>query len=209
MMKNSHSERGSIIIYLIMALVLMATLIVFMTQGTKKGPQSQQLDEVTQYLESDVKVIDAAINDCVLTYSAAVDRDADGDKDATDNPNAPFPVYGDLSSGGAGTAIANIKCLGAPAAKQVIFNNQPGRSFRLLSGSDYTVTYFTDATEGIRITMSRSSTSDIWLEAIGRLNTKLATCQAEVDTAGGCANGCLKYWVKRRSTSVAAEGGCP
>ena len=208
-MKNRSSESGSIIIYLIMALVLMAALVVYMTQGTKKGPQSQQLDEMSQYLESDLKVIDSAINDCVLTYSRAVDVDNDGDKDATDNPNAPFPLYGTLGSGGAGTAIANIKCPGAPTAKQVIFNNGPGRNFRLLSGSDYTVTYFTDGTEGVRITISRASASDIWSEAISRLNTKLATCQAEVDSAGDCANGCLKYWVKRRSTSTATEGGCP
>lgn len=208
-MKNKQTERGSIVIYLIIALVLMATLVVFITQGTKKGPQAQQLDETSQYLESDLGVISAAINDCVLTYSRAVDVDGDGDKDTTDNPNAPFPLYGDLSSGGAGDDIMAIKCPGAPASKQIIFDNSPGRNFRLLSGSDYTVTYFTDGTEGVKITISRSSTSDIWLEAIDRLNTKLSTCQAEVDTAGGCADGCLNYWIKRRSTSVATEGGCP
>ncbi len=207
--RNFQAESGSIIVYLIMAIVLTGALIAYMTQGTSKDPLAQQLDETMQYLDIDIKTIESSINDCVLAYPNAVDINNDGTKNATDNPNAPFPLYGDLSSGGSGTALSAIKCPGAPAAQQVIFNNNPGRNLRLLSSADYTVTYLSDGTEGIKISVVRASTSDVWLEAISRMNTKLAACRAEISTSGGCANGCFYLWIKRRSTSVATEGGCP
>lgn len=209
---SSTGERGSIIVYMIMALVLLGLLIAYMSQGTQRGAESFQVDEVLGYLEGDIKIIEAAVGECIMLYPEPTDVDADGDTDATDNPNAPFPLYGTaLTNGGAGTAIANIQCPGAPGpdGQRIIFNHGPGREFRLLSGSAYTVTYLSNAVEGIRITISRSAASEIWSEAISRLNSKIDTCKAEVDTAGGCANGCLRYWIKRRATSVATEGGCP
>lgn len=216
-MKEFHpvtrrGERGSIIIYMIMALVLLGLLTAYMTQGTQRGPQSFQVDEVQGYLEGDLKTIEAAVGECLMLYSDPTDVDGDGDTDATDNPNPPFPLYGTaLTSGGAGTSLANVQCPGAPGpdGQRIIFNNGPGRHLKLLSDSAYTVTYLNNAVEGVRITISRSSASEVWSEVISRFNSKVDTCKAEVDTAGGCANGCLRFWIKRLATSVATEGGCP
>jgi hypothetical protein len=156
--------------------------------------------------------VNSAITECVLTYSAATDIDGDGDTDAADNPNPPYPLYNDLSSAGAGETLADIKCPGAPASQQLLFNNQAGHTFKVLSDTaTYTATYFNDGTEGVMILLTRASGDTLWTEAISRLNAKYSTCKAANVTAPGpCVDGCFYFWVKRLSTSVTAvEGGCP
>ena len=186
-------------------------VVVAMTQGAKKSSTTQQVDDLTLALQSDIDTVQNAVGECVLTHKDPVDIDNNGTIDATDNPNAPFPLYGDLSSGGAGTALANIKCPGAPSGSNTIFNNDAGRMLKILSDTaTYTSTYLSDSTEGILIAVRRTSSNPAWTEAISRVNDHYSTCEAAYDTAGGCANGCFYFWIKRLSTSVTAvEATCP
>lgn len=218
-MEKKH-QGGSIITYALIAIFLTGLLIAAMSQGAKKTASTSHLDEMMLYLQVDIKTIQEAISECVQTNSAAVDVNGDSAIDATDNPNAPFPLYGtgadtlaNLSSGAAGTAIANIRCPGAPDGQRAIFSGNMGNKFKTLGDTaTYTTTYFTDATEGVYMRITRATGEALWTEAISRLNGKYSTCAASVVTAAGtCVNGCFYYWFVRRSPGggLAPEAGCP
>ncbi len=210
-------QSGSILIYIMAAVFLMGLLVASMTQGSKKSATTVQIDLMTSYLQIDLKTTQEKVIECVRTYSSAVDVNNDGAIDATDNPNTPFPLYGagadtlaNLSSGGVGTAIANVRCPGAPDGQRAVFGAE--KSFKMLDDTaTYTTTYLTDATEGTYIRITRAAAEDLWTEAISRVNSKISPCAAAAVTAGGtCANGCLYYWILRRATSVIGpEAGCP
>lgn len=205
-------ESGSIIVYILIAIFLTGVLIFTATSGAKKSAQTQQLEEAGIAFDADIKTIENGITDCVLNHPDP-DINGDGAVDATDGDNPPFPVYGDLFSGGTtGDAITDIRCPGANG-QPVIFNDLDiGRSFHALRDTTlYTTTYVNDATEGVYVFIVRSSANALWDETISRLNDKFSTCKAAVSTTElGCANGCLFYWIKRPATStIAVEAGCP
>ena len=198
------NQKGSIVVYILIAIFLTGVLIAAMTQGSKKNASSEQMDEMMLYLQNDIKTIQSFVAECAQSYPGAVT--------GVTNPNTPFPLYSDLSSGGTGNVIATIKCPGAPAAQQTIFSNNAGSSFKLLSDTTtYTTQYFTDGTEGVYFRITRASGDPLWTEAISRLNNKYSKCSAAAVTSGGtCANGCFYFWVLRRTTStLGGEAGCP
>lgn len=213
MKRKKSRESGSIIVYIMIAIFLMGVLIFAATGGPKKNVQTQQLDEAGIIFDADIKTVENGIADCVLNHPHPTDVDGNGVINATDNANPPFPVYGDLSTGGTtGDAITDIKCPGA-SGHPVIFNDlDVGRSFRALKDTTlYTTTYVSDATEGVYISIVRSSANALWDETISRLNNKYSACKAATSTTElGCGNGCFFYWIKRPATStIAVEAGCP
>lgn len=209
-MKNNHTrQRGSIIVYILVAIFLTGVLIAAMTQGAKTSADQQRIDEMLLFMQADIQNIQLNIAECAQTYSKAVD--------GVTNPNPPFPLYSDLSSGGAGVALADIKCPGAPASQQVIFTDGIKRSFKLLGDtSRYTTTYISSTTEGVLLRITRAVTDPLWIEAITRLNDKYSKCAAAAVTANpdpltvNCGAGCFYYWILRQPTSSASfEAGCP
>lgn len=217
---RSSGQKGNIVVYILIALFLTGMLVAMMTQGAKKSATTQQLDEIMLYLQTDIKTIQQAFSECAQSYRTAVDVNNDGTINATDNPNPPFPLYcadgtcalTGMTSGGAGTAIANSGCPGAPDGQRVIFNANAGNNFKTLSDTaTYTTQYFTDATEGSYIRISRASSDPVWSEAIARLNNKYSKCSAAAVTAAApCDNGCFYLWTVRLATStLGGEVGCP
>jgi len=219
---NHHAQKGSVLVYIMISIFLAGVLIMSLTDGPSRNARTQQLDETGMLLTADLGLIEATINDCVLVYPNPIDRDGDNDMDTTDNPNAPYPLIYDSTTGYATTGdIAKSVCpavqpyplvpTAAASTQQLLFSAQRGRSFRLLGDTaTYTTTLTTDTTEGVYIKVVRTSASPIWNEAISRINSRYATCKVATDTAGGCANGCIYYWIRRKSSSVLGpETGCP
>jgi hypothetical protein len=217
MKRENQSQKGSIIIYIMIAIFLTGLLVATMTQGSKISASSGQLDAALLLLQSDIKTVQANISECVQTHPEAVDVNGNGTADATDDPNQPFPLYGDLSSGAAGDALMDIKCPGAPVAQQLIFTDAISASLKLLNDtSNYTATYFNDATEGVYLRITRAVPDTLWPEMLSRLENKYSKCAAVSVTAdpdplgADCSGGCFYYWILRRATSSAAfEADCP
>jgi len=199
-------EKGSVVAYLLMAVALIAALTAALTKGSHESAVTIQVQQHVKFLETDLQTIRSAINECILVYSDPVDINGDNLINTTDNPNAPFPLYGDLSSGGLGVPLSEIKC---PGNQQAIFNNKAGKFFSLIGSSDYTIDYNNNGTEGIQIIILRNSASPVWDEAMSQVNAKLSTCSAEIETGAGCTNGCFEFWIKRPATSSSSEAGCP
>lgn len=216
-------ERGSIVVYILIAIFLTGLLVAAMTQGAKKSANTQQLDEMMLYVQADIKAAQAAITECAQVYPEPVDIDGDGNANTTDNPNAPFPLYcadsscvrADLTSGAGGKAITSIGCAGAPDGQRNILGT-PGALKVLGDTAEFTTKYFTDTTEGVYIRITRVGTDPVWTEAISQLDKKYSKCVAAAVTSNpdptgfNCSAGCFYYWILRRSTSSGSfEGGCP
>lgn len=209
-MRNKN-EKGSVIAYTMIAIFLLGLLIATLSQGSSKTASTTHLDQMALYLQIDLKTIQGAVSECAQIYPGIVDANGDGNDDNA-NPNPPFPLYSDLSSGAAGEVLTSTKCPGAPTAQQAVFSNNAGALFKLIGDTTvYTTRYFTDATEGAYVRITRATSDPLWTEAISRVNAKSSACAvAAVTAAGTCANGCLYYWMVRRATSVLGpEAGCP
>ena len=184
-MKRPH-HAGSVITYVLIMIFLVGLLTMSVTEGPKRSPTSQKLDNLVISLQSDLDLIEAAINDCVLVHPGVIDIDGDGDTDTTDNPNAPFPIRYTTAAGyDLGTSVfGNITdtiCPSTPPApidtsvgppypaattQQLLFSGQGGRGFKLLGDTaTYTTTYSTDATEGVLVRITRATQSALWTEA--------------------------------------------
>ncbi len=214
-MADKH-QQGSIIVYILIAIFLTGMLVASMTQGAKKSASSTQINAMMLYLQNDIQTIQSNITECITTYSQGVDINADGNIDASDNPNQPFPLYHTLTYGAAGDAITAIKCPGAPAAQQTIFNDRISGSLKLLADtSNYTTTYFTNATDGVYIRITRAVSDPLWTEAISRLTTKYSQCSSIVEnsspdpTGFNCSAGCFYYWILRQSSGSSLFPVCP
>jgi hypothetical protein len=193
------------------------------TEGPKKSATTRQLDELGIMLDNDIRMIEAAVGDCILSYQSAVDIDGDGDKDTTDNPNAPFPVIYDSTTGYAASGdIAKAICPGWPptpltppataSRRQLLVSPLAGRAFKVLGDTTrYTTLYNTDTTEGVYLRITRASANALWTEALARLDARMSECKMAIVTAPGvCVNGCLYYWIRRLPGSVLGpEAGCP
>lgn len=201
---QNKNERGSVVAYALIAIFLLGLLVAALSQGASKSAETSHLDQMVLYLELDLKIIQGAVSECAQVYPDIVV--------GNNNPNPPFPLYNDLSNGAAGETLTSIMCPGAPSGQQLIFSGNTGSPFKLIGDTTtYTTRYFTDATEGVYIRITRATSDPLWTEAISRMNTKSSACSvAPVTAAGTCVNGCIYYWMLRRATSVlGVEVGCP
>jgi hypothetical protein len=186
-----------------------------LSAGTDKNAMTTQLDEIANFTRTDILAAESAVQDCAVQYPAATDVDGDGDIDTTDNPNSPFPVYGDGTSGGTtGDEIQDVLCPNAPGHPR-LFKGVKGRGFRQFDNTNYVVTYINNTTEGAFIRIRRTSSDPLWTEAISRLDGMFSECKAADVTAadGTCDYGCFYYWFRRNATSTTGTSGdesaCP
>ncbi|MBU6475776.1 MAG: hypothetical protein KGL10_01790 [Alphaproteobacteria bacterium] len=207
-------QRGSIIIYILIAIFLAGLLVEMMTQGATKSASSSQIDAIVMELQGDIKTIHAAVDECAVTYQTPLTG-------TPGNPNQPFPMYcansgcalstmtSDGTSSITGTTLPLVGCPGAPAGEKLVFPNAVAENLKLLDDtSNYNVTYITDTNDGILLRITRVGTDPLWSEAITRLAGKFSACAAKVVTANpdalnyNCSGGCLYYWILRKPSTV-------
>ncbi len=87
------AERGSVLIYILIAIALLAALTYSFAKDTSSNINTQLANKTSQELYVQVNLIRSAILECTLAYpSGGGDIDASGVIDATDNPNSPYPL---------------------------------------------------------------------------------------------------------------------
>ena len=232
-------QKGSIIVYILIAIFLTGLLVSLLTQGPKKSATSGQINEVMMYLQADIQTIQSNITECAVSYqdnnfcppnatNTAVSCVRHFTSQDSGNPNPPFPVYTTSPSTGgtAGAALASILCPRAPAGQQAVFPDKVLENLKLLQDTaNYTTTYFTEnninvgssGVEGIYLRIERTVSDPVWTEAIVRMNNKYSACTVAYVAPGGtdpagytCTNGCLYYWILRLPTSSTSwKAGCP
>jgi len=213
-------QKGSILVYILIAIFLTGMLIASMTQGAKKSASSEQINEMMMYLQQDLRSIQANITECVVSYQnnnfcppnaaetgvSCVSQYGSVAQSGTPdfgNYNAPFPMPS-VAAGGTGVALTSMICPRAPSATNTIFTANITQSLKLLQDtSNYTVTYYNNATDGVYLRITRAVTDPLWAEVLNRLPSKYQTCVTKVTTGTdptgfSCgAAGCFYYFIKR------------
>lgn len=226
------NQKGSILIYILIAIFLTGVLIASMTQGAKKSASSEQVNEMMMYLQADIRTIQSNITECVVSYqnnttgcmalsqnsslpgSSCVNGYQSQD---SGNYNVPFPKPSTLLATGSGTALASITCPRAPAGQQIIFTDSISQSLRLLQDtSNYTVTYYNNSTDGVYFRITRVVTDPLWTEVLNRLPSKYQSCSSMATfanpdpTGANCSAGCFYYFILHPgSAGSPVFGACP
>lgn len=87
MLDSMRSERGSALIYILIAVALLAALTVSLMEPSGQQAQSQNATNVFTEVDSQIGFITSAISECVLTHP-----DQDSELTATEQQNAPYPI---------------------------------------------------------------------------------------------------------------------
>lgn len=213
-----YSSRGSALIYILIAIALIAALTTMFMQPASQQTRSQNSFKLAAELNGQVQMIRAAIQDCILQYPEGdsginvagyvgpnypLDADstyldspaASGTKDVAsircpgNNPGAPNSnQHGEMFGGNSGRFMPATPAMFSPW----IYRNGTGMA---INGVNYTGVFFE----------IRSTATDAFVtEAMQKVDDQFTACEAEYiagDGSNGCpaSTQCLRVWVKRQA----------
>lgn len=186
----SETQRGSALIYILVAVALLAALTVSLMEPSGQQAQSQNATNIFTELDGQIGFITAAISECVLTHP-----DQDSELTTTEQQNAPYPInpsdpYFDSQSADPATdpddTVKFIRCPGNPGGTGP--NNQDhARIFGGTSGKFlppgptlFGEWEYYNGADGVAITISSDKTDSYIESALTRLDEKFSACESEV-----------------------------
>lgn len=231
--RKASSSSGSALIYILIAIALLAALTASLMEPASQQSQAQNSTNMVSELSSQITLISSAIQECVLTYP---NQDSGL---TTQQNNAPYPINPKDSYLPPTTPVTPdngvryIRCPGNPGGA----NTNHARIFGSVSGKNlppppnlFGEWEYYNGADGIFYFISTNKTDSYIDAALKKLETKYAKCEADYidastgavtlssDTTGGasglrsCANGyrCFRYWITQKATSVGPEAAdCP
>ncbi len=239
MTKISSTTRGSALIYILIAVALLAALTVSLMEPSNQQAQSQNVTNVVSEIESQVGFVSSTIQECVLSYA-----DQDSELTVTQQRNTPYPInprdpYFNAQSATPGSAANNnvefIRCPGNPGGSGST-NQNHARMFGSTSGKFlppppnlFTPWQYYNGTDGVFVFTSTDKTDAYLQAALARLNDNYSPCEAEaINATGGVVNlstdttpgdsgvrtcpagsRCFRYWIILKAGAAHTEAGCP
>lgn len=222
-MKRLSQARGSALIYILIAIALIAALTVVFMQPASQQTRSQNSFKLSAELNGQVQMIRASIQDCILLFPQG---DTAINASTLPGYHGNYPLEPDSTylptAGGFRAAdknLANIRCPGnnpgTPSNQHaLIFGGSSGRFMPPTPALFSPWMYYNGTNEtldgqtvtGVFFQIS-SNASDAYVgEAMQKIDESLTECEADyiVGTgSNGCtANSkCLRIWVKRVAPS--------
>jgi hypothetical protein len=225
------NERGSVLIYILIAVALLAALTVAFMEPSSQQSQSQNIHKTVTQIKEQVAFIQAAIQDCVLTYPAGentalwiTDAGPGGATDPDSVVSYPLkPNSTHLTSPDGNRQVKNIRCPGNPGESQDhgdIFSSAQGR-FMPPPPDLFEEWQYYNGKDGVFFWTHTTKTDAFLDAALEKLDDEYADCEAEyVDASSGnieletatssvqCSAGsrCFRYWMVRNG---AGQPSCP
>ena len=225
------SQFGGALIYILIAIALLAALTTTFTQKGGQSTQTQNTFKLATEINSQSRIIRSGIQDCVLRFPQ-------GDSDITETGYiAPYPLNPtstEFSSPASTDAVSLIACPGTSSAASSVDDHQAvfGGSLASFLPTQPDLmepwTYFNgNATGGSQIQgMSfsgvfyqiQSDKSDPFIaEAFTKVDELHSACEVDYTVgtgSNGCSSGvqCLRFWIIRRSggpTGDSSPNPCP
>lgn len=232
-MNRKKKQKGSALIYILIAIALLAALTATFMDSSSQQTTSQNTFNLVTELNSQINFIRSAIQECVLIYPA-------GDSTMPADPalvggkivNRPYPLEANnsyllnpVSVAPPADLVPYIRCPGNPGNSNdhaKIFSGSSGKF--LAPAPKLTWRYYVNSVDGVYLLFG-VWTSDAYLKAaLQKLNDQYAPCEAEyIDATGGpvsvssdneviCEYGniCLRVWlITTPSAMFPTEPSCP
>ena len=223
-LNKASLQKGGALIYILIAIALLAALTSTFVGGGGQSSRTQNAFKLAQELNSQIRVIRSAIQDCVLRYPQGEDTIAESDYNDPYplNPNSNDTAYTAFDTGNPGTRnVEDLRCPGSSFDQ--IFSGSGEFSSYLPSPPDLmdSWTYFNGQETVHGLTMDgvyieiESKRSDPQIgEAMSKIDGLMAACEVDYIQGTGsnsCDNGsnCLRYWIIRGSNTAATGGPNP
>lgn len=236
-MTGRSTEKGSALVYILIAIALLAALTATFMDNSSQQTSSQNTFNTVTDLNSQINFIRSAIQECVLTYPEGDQTTAFA---ALTAPNPPYPILptstyftGATPAVAANNNVANIRCPGNPGNSNnhaLIFGGSSGKFLPPAPKLFGDWVYYNGA-DGVFFYTSSNKTDSYLSTAMKKLDDQFSECEADVINAtagavnitsagaGGpnCANGytCFRVWVIANAPNIypgdsdGDEAACP
>ncbi len=222
------SEKGSALVYILIAIALLAALTVSFMEPSSQQTSSQNTFKMVSELQGQSDSIRSALQECILIYPNGDDAIAQV------GYNSPYPLFPDSTylpvAGGyraANKNVENIRCPGnndgAADQHKLLFSGGSGK-FLPPPPELFSDWQFYNADDGVFYWTETTKTDAFIASALEKLDAKFSTCEADViDATGGvvamdsvptagisCTAGsiCFRVWMKRNAGSLPVVPGC-
>ncbi len=189
MQKKSNSN-GSALIYILIAVALLAALTVSLMEPSSQQTQSQSSTSMVTDISGQISFITSAVSECILTYP-----DQDSELTATEQENAPYPInpkdpYFTAQSATPASDPDNttqyIRCPGNPGGSGAsnqnharIFGGTSGKFMPPTPAMFNAWTYYNGA-DGVYLMISTTKTDPFITSSMAKLDAKYSNCESEV-----------------------------
>ena len=212
-----HGERGSALIYILIAIALLALLTVTFMEPSGQQTQSQNSFKTVSEMQSQVDFIRSAVQECILLHpngDVNIPNGLNADKRYPIAPNTPGGTYAGFPTA-ANRNVANIRCPGNPGdnpAHAAIFGGSTGK-FMPPAPALFNDWQWYNSTDGVFFWISTNKTDSFIQGALEKMDGEFAACEADVTTTAGAAvnldvagtvqcpanSSCFRVWMVRRT----------
>lgn len=189
-MTDPRSIRGSALIYILIAVALLAALTVSLMEPSGQQAQSQSSTSMVTDISGQISFISSAISECILSHP-----DQDSELTATQQKNAPYPINPSDPYFNSQTAdplsdpddkVKWIRCPGSPGGNGPTNQNHArifgGTSGKFLPPAPAMFTDWTyyNGADGIYIMTTTAKTDPFITSSMTKLDAKYSNCESEV-----------------------------
>lgn len=224
-----HSERGSALVYILIAIALLAALTATFMDSSSQQTSSQNAFKTMNELQAQANLIRSSIQECVLSYPA-------GDSGITSAPNLPYPINPSSTYLTAPRPVTDLvsglRCPGNPgnsANHAAIFGGTSGK-FLPPAPSLFDPWLYYSGPDGVFFYTKTNKTDSFIQTALAKLDEQFSECEADVVDASAaardmvstasalqCAVGyyCFRVWMIAQPANVyngdtdSDEAACP
>jgi type II secretory pathway pseudopilin PulG len=222
-MARKHTQRGSALVYILIAIALLAALTATFMNNSSQQTSSQNTFNTVTELNSQINFIRSAIEECVMTYPEG--DQTPGYAALLSSFNVPYPIYPNNAyftgatpgPTAAGTSfVSDLRCPGNPGDSndhELIFGGNSGKFLPPPPKLFNPWSYYNEA-DGIFIVTGTTKTDAFLTTALQKLDDQFSECEADVMTGPfsmvtddaffvcPASATCLRVWLKTSSTAV-------
>lgn len=225
--QNRKSERGSALVYILIAIALLAALTVTFMEPSSQQTSSQSGFRTATEIKSQIDVVRSAVQECILRYSngdQTIDNTGTGtDEDARkEYPINPGSTHLPVASRSGDRKVRNLRCpgnnSGAANAHKPLFGGETGK-FMPAAPDLFEDWQWYNGTDGVFF-WTYTTKSDAFLRSsLDKLDENFSECEADIMAAGAdmdsdtpnivaCPAGatCFRVWMINKNSAPHGDG---
>lgn len=233
---NQNAQRGSALVYILIAIALLAALTATFMQPSSQQTSAQNTTKAVSEIQGQIDVVRSAIQECILIHPKG-DSTISGSTDP--GYNIPYPIKpssdhydGPPAAVVAKTATNLVKDIRCPGDQEGPNPNDHAKIFSGSSGKHmppppdlFTDWQYYNAADGVFFWISTDKTDAFIAAALQKLDANYSSCEADVIDASGsevsldsgttieCASGslCFRVWMIANASASGPhqDAGCP